>query len=230
MDKQKDNEFQAVHFSQVRGFRTLYVVDTGAKEGWFRPREEVFAEMGFEVCEDFMLPQPDSYTFTGCRRYVHADGREILETHEEAPIFVDDYAEFLALKLKIASTLSLSVLLEKISILDQELEWLVHGKPSQAAMVFGDFAREGHITGRPSTLPARQPRPMEPADVEYIRKRRLRESLVELPEHDDEDNTHINPDTGERHIVCDNCDLPMNLEEMHSGGFCNLCHAMAKDD
>jgi hypothetical protein len=232
MNKQKDNEFQALHFSQAHGFKTLYVADACAEADRFRPREEVFIEMGFKKVEDFMLPD-ESFAWTECRRYAHEDGREILHVVDEAPVFVDDYAEGFALKVRIASLLNLSALHEMVCSLSQELHWLLQGRPSQATMVVGDFLREGVFPLPPPAPPTKEPPArVDPEDESYYRKKRIRVGLVELSPEDDTDSTHYDPLTGVKYTVCSCCDLPMDVDlgEMHSGGECNLCHAMNKDD
>jgi hypothetical protein len=51
-----------------------------------------------------------------------------------------------------------------------------------------------------------------------------------LEQEDDDGHTHAHKETGERLTQCISCEYMFTQEGMHSGGECNMCHAMNKDD
>ena len=62
------------------------------------------------------------------------------------------------------------------------------------------------------------------------RQRDLKLHVEELPEISAEGYDCYDPRTDERYLTCLSCGLICELEEYHSGGECNLCHAVNKDD
>lgn len=79
-----------------------------------------------------------------------------------------------------------------------------------------------------------QKKAYEKAEEEEYRRltqeqKRLSRVLVE--DYSEEGTTHRDPDTGRRYSQCVSCYRYFgDVEDMHSGGECNLCHAMNKDD
>lgn len=72
-------------------------------------------------------------------------------------------------------------------------------------------------------------------DPEYERQQDLKAHVKPLTDEEiseDEDGcTVVDPRTGTRYMVCNSCGMIMDhVEDHHSGGECNLCHAVNKDD
>lgn len=83
------------------------------------------------------------------------------------------------------------------------------------------------------TLP-KEPIPPNPEDCEgedpdYIRQRDLKDHVQELDEPDGEGYDCYDPRSGAKYLTCDSCGRICDLEDYHSGGECNFCHAMNKD-
>ncbi len=73
----------------------------------------------------------------------------------------------------------------------------------------------------------------DPDDVEFRREQELLRHLEPLEECEDANGlilTHFDPRNWNKYALCDCCGRIMELEDSHSAGECNLCHAVNKDD
>lgn len=66
-------------------------------------------------------------------------------------------------------------------------------------------------------------------DPEHEHQKDLKAHVREIP-MDAEGYTLIDPRTGIKYMECDSCGMVCELEDYHSGGECNICHAVNKDD
>lgn len=69
-------------------------------------------------------------------------------------------------------------------------------------------------------------------DPHYGEQQDLKAHVVDLPPEalDEEGYDCIDQRTGIKYLTCLSCGMICDLEEYHSGGECNLCHAVNKDD
>lgn len=70
----------------------------------------------------------------------------------------------------------------------------------------------------------------EEVDWDHIRQQELREHVRELDEPDEYGYDCYDPRNGAKYLTCESCGRICDLEDYHSGGECNLCHAINKDD
>lgn len=56
------------------------------------------------------------------------------------------------------------------------------------------------------------------------------EEVESIGEYDDDGCNVVDPTTGIRYFQCCSCGMVGDLEDSHSAGECNLCHAVNKDD
>lgn len=68
-------------------------------------------------------------------------------------------------------------------------------------------------------------------DEGYEEQQDRKAHILELPEGMDDDGyTCYDPRTDVRYMQCECCGMICELEEYHSAGECNFCHAINKDD
>jgi len=69
-------------------------------------------------------------------------------------------------------------------------------------------------------------------DESWEHQQDLKAHVIALKECDIDGNTLIDPRTGIRYMECISCGMimDMDMDERHSGGECNICHAINKDD
>lgn len=65
-------------------------------------------------------------------------------------------------------------------------------------------------------------------DPEY--QEYLKTHVLDLEEVDDEGHDCYDPRDGTRYWRCVSCGMICDIDEIHSAGECNLCHAVNKDD